>query len=154
MKKKITGLLLGAVMLTLSSITIHAAEYDNIPSMGGSRSGTSNSSIGGSSSGTSNSSTPASGTVNNNYPMESNNNLGSNRNKSNMNENNHSGRLNLNNDTYIIQDGDDLWLVMGHIKAKLDILIYTDPSRNDNSNSQVSENEKNTLSIPIIQATR
>ena len=32
-----------------------------------------------------------------------------------------------NEEVYIIQDGKDLWLVMGNIRAKLAVLVYTDP---------------------------
>jgi hypothetical protein len=40
-------------------------------------------------------------------------------------------RIDLNSDTYIVRDGDDLWLVMGGIKAKLDVLVYSDPTKSD-----------------------
>jgi len=41
--------------------------------------------------------------------------------------------IRLGGDAYIIKDGDDLWLIIGNLKAKLSMLIYTDPTPRVNS---------------------
>jgi hypothetical protein len=59
-----------------------------------------------------------------------------------------NGQLKVDQGTYIVQDGDDLWLIMGHIKAKMDVMIYTDPD-----NISINEPEamdKNSLAIPVV----
>ena len=74
-----------------------------------------------------------------------------------------NGQIKVSKDTFIVQDGDDLWLVMGNIKAKLDVLIYTDPNNakaheaheraNTNSNASIM-NDKNSLAIPVVERTK
>lgn len=55
--------------------------------------------------------------------------------------------FNLNSDTYIVRDGDSLWLVMGQIKAKLEVLIYVDPENTTGSIEQMDAGvDKNNLS--------
>lgn len=66
--------------------------------------------------------------------------------------NNSNGQIKVSNDTYIVQDGDDLWIVMGNIKAKLDILIYTDP--NNISINEPKAADKNSLAIPVVGNNR
>ncbi len=89
--------------------------------------------------------------------------------------NENDGQIKVSKDMYIVQDGSDLWLVMGNIKAKLDILIYTDPTHsranesnannnntnmtntnntNDTANMNADLNNKNSLAIPMFENNR
>jgi len=74
-----------------------------------------------------------------------NSNSGNNFNQgNNNNNNNNSKRFEVSQGTYIIQDGDSLWLVMGNLKAKLSVLVYQEPEKNErNSNYHNNHNNNN-----------
>jgi hypothetical protein len=57
-------------------------------------------------------------------------------------------RLSVSPDTYIVRDGEDLWLIMGNVKAKLATLIYEAESSPEPSPTPYAD--KNSLALPII----
>jgi hypothetical protein len=59
-------------------------------------------------------------------------------------ENFNDKRFEVSSGTYIIQDGDSLWLVMGNLKAKLSMLVYQEPDKDENAqNRSRSGNDQN-----------
>ena len=62
----------------------------------------------------------------------------------------HQNKISVHPEAYIVQQEDGLWLIMGNMRAKLDILIYVD-QKNMNDTPQTRQNNTQNYSIPIYR---
>ena len=60
--------------------------------------------------------------------------------------------ITLDPNAYIVQHEDGLWLVMGNIRAKVDIMIYVDPKNmHEDQGQQQQQPENNSRAIPLYK---